>query len=166
MKALQGYLARKKEKQLGGLKLRVLTSYELLCARAEAGHGEEAGLRFNCSVLAKAAHYRGRAVFTSAEQVMRVLSAEQVAALIEQYRNLCREQDLLGAALYEISRVLRPIDRLRYRVLREFGVLPTSQQARQMTDGDVLFCAAVLDNARETDGINPNFDQKRFEELQ
>lgn len=163
MKMLQRYLEWRKQKQLGNLELRVLTSYELLCARAEAGHGEQAGLLFNCSVLAKAVQHRRKPVFASAKQVMQHLSVEQVEVLIGQYRDLCREQDLLGASLYEISKALRPIDRLRYRVLREFGVLPTSRQARDMTDGDVLFCAAAMEDGSE--GVNPNFDTKRFEEL-
>ncbi len=158
-----GYLPGKKRKRLGIVELRVLSSYALLCARAEAGSGEDAGLRFNCCVLARAVFCRNRQVFASGEQVMRHLSAEQVGALIEQYRELCREQDLLGASLYEISRVLRPIDRLRYRVLRQFGVLPTDPAARELTDGDVLLCASALEE--DADAVNPNFDPQRFEEL-
>lgn len=164
MKKLHRYLEQKKKTNLAGLELRVLSSYELLSARAAAGDAEDAGLRFNCAVLAKALEYRGRAVFSSAEQVMQHLSVEQVQALAEQYCDLCHEQDLLGASLYEISRVMRPIDRLRWRVLREFGVLPSSAQAQRMTDGDVLFCAAAM--GTEHQDVNTNFDWERFEALQ
>lgn len=162
--ALAGYLNGSRRLRLGRVELRVLSSYELLQARAEAGRQADAGLRFNCAVLARALQRRGKPVFSSTQQVMERLSPEQVETLVEQYRDLCRREDLLGASLYEISRVLRPADRLRGRVLRQFGVLPMAQAAREMTDGDVLFCAAMLEQPPA--GVNPAFDQRRFEVLQ
>lgn len=162
---LTGYLQGSKRMRLGRAELRVLSSYELLQARAEAGRQKDAGLRFNCAVLARALRRRGKPVFTSLQQVMERLSPEQVEALAEQYRDLCRREDLLGASLYEISRALRPADRLRGKVLRQFGVLPTSETAQAMTDGDVRFCAALLEQEPQADCVNPAFDARRFEAL-
>lgn len=63
-------------------------------------------------------------------------------------------------------------ERLRWMVLREFGVLPGSRQAEALTDRELLRCAGhmVLDRRRQErrggeDGDNPAFDTARYEAL-
>lgn len=66
-----------------------------------------------------------------------------------------------------------PVARLRWRVCREFHILPFSRAAKRMTDRQVVFCGAqmVLDR-RERDGArageearNGGFDKARFARL-
>ena len=61
--------------------------------------------------------------------------------------------------------------RLRWRVLRQFGVLPGSKEARRMSDIDCLICGLhlLLDTgfgSGETRERNPAFDAARFHELE
>lgn len=67
----------------------------------------------------------------------------------------------------------RPMERLRWRVLREFGVLPGSARARELSDLECLICGAhmVLDGRGTTGGsdgesaVNESFDRERFDGL-
>lgn len=59
--------------------------------------------------------------------------------------------------------------RLRWLVLKEFGVLPGSKRAGELSDRDCLLCAAqmVIDRRerqgeRAEQGENPGFDEGRF----
>ena len=71
----------------GPLELRVLTAWELLQARREArslGREElEAGVCLNACVLARAATRRGKTVFSSGQEVLKLLPAETIAVLAE-----------------------------------------------------------------------------------
>lgn len=85
-----------------------------------------------------------------------------------------------------------PGDRLRWRVLKQFGALPTERRARQMKERDYLWCLLnqLLDDQEELDqlcptcraeaeqercpgcgaliqasGVNPSFDMERFRRL-
>lgn len=62
-----------------------------------------------------------------------------------------------------------PCARLRWRVLRAFGALPTERRVRRMTDRDFARCAMhmALDRgwAPAPGADNPAFDESRFEEL-
>lgn len=59
--------------------------------------------------------------------------------------------------------------RLRWRVLRAFGVLPTERRAGKLDDRAVVECALhmILDlsGPPPAGAENPAFDQARFEEL-
>lgn len=66
-----------------------------------------------------------------------------------------------------------PLERLRWLVLKRFGVLPFSEQARELSDEDFVVCGAhmVLD-ARGSSrggygegGVNASFDEDRFNSL-
>ena len=65
----------------------------------------------------------------------------------------------------------RAMERLRFRVLREFSVLPLSRQGRKMTDEQCLLYAAHMILSRagglssQPEGTNPGFDRMRFDEL-
>ena len=76
-------------------------------------------------------------------------------------------------SLEELLSALRsdPLERLRWIVLRRFGVLPFSEQARGLSDEDFVVCGAhmVLDARRGFGGgqggeesINASFDESRF----
>lgn len=67
-----------------------------------------------------------------------------------------------------------PLERLKWRVCKEFGVLPGSETARQLTDYDYICCGAnlLLDQRKEmaetadsAEEENPNFDAARFAAL-
>lgn len=61
---------------------------------------------------------------------------------------------------------MRDLERLKWLVLREFHVLPTGREAREMTDTDVLWCGMMLAMERGlTVAWNEKFDRSRFEEL-
>lgn len=49
-------------------------------------------------------------------------------------------------------------ERLKWRVLRAFGVLPGEARARRMTDRDYLYCAAqmMLDEQEKLDAMCPS----------
>ena len=65
------------------------------------------------------------------------------------------------------------MERLRWLVLRSFGVLPGDEAALRMTDEDYVRCGLqlLLDARRRTAareeeaGGNPGFDRTRFESL-
>lgn len=66
-----------------------------------------------------------------------------------------------------------PVERLKWRVLRSFGVLPYSAQARELSDEDFVVCGAhmVLDG-RNTSGVeaeeaqyNASFDETAYKTL-
>ena len=68
-----------------------------------------------------------------------------------------------------------PMERLKWRVCREFGVLPGSELALQLTDYDYVWCGANLlldkrlreqsQTAETVEAINPQFDPARFAAL-
>ena len=68
-----------------------------------------------------------------------------------------------------------PVERLRWRVLRCFRILPGSRAAKRLSDEDVLVCGAhmVLDSRRHPAAekigaeasLNGSFDLVRFSEL-
>lgn len=65
------------------------------------------------------------------------------------------------------------MERLRWLVLRSFGVLPGDASARSMTDADFVRCGLqmLLDLRQRTDGKadesggNPAFDAQKFDAL-
>lgn len=56
-----------------------------------------------------------------------------------------------------------PMERLRFYVLREFGVLPSSDEAGKMSDDDCIRFAALILLDREGVGVeNPNFSMEKY----
>lgn len=122
------------------------------------------------------------------------MHAERIGHWAERYLALCAEENppcsaenrrRLGQALENA-----PYERLKWRVLRSFGVLPSEARAREMTDGDYLYCVLhmTLDEEERLEQlcpecraqaekstclccgaplaeVNPSFDEDRFEEL-
>lgn len=63
--------------------------------------------------------------------------------------------------IFDVSR--DPMERLRFRVLHAFHVLPCSEAARKMTDEDCLRYAAQLIADKNGAGeANPQFDELRY----
>ena len=62
-----------------------------------------------------------------------------------------------------------PKQRICYEVLKGFGSLPTSYDARNMCEGDYIYCYIhmLLDEEPEgiEEGINENFDENKFIEM-
>lgn len=183
-----------------GLELRLIPAAALLKARNEAremaGADEAAlGLCLNACIVAQAAYGKdGKRVFRDGAEVLRRVNAERIGAWAERYLALCAEQGIgFDAENREsLQRALEqaPHERLKWRVLRAFGVLPSEQRAREMTEADYLYCVMqlTLDEEQELKRLcpecraqaeqnnciccgtplaeeNPNFDEKRFEEL-
>ena len=188
-----------RRKMANGLELRVVPAFAVLQARREAMglSAEDAaalGLWMNACLLSRAVYKDGVRAFLSGEAVLQAVSAETVENWTKEYAELCREENpacsaenaeraaqALGEAEYE---------RLKWRVLRAFGVLPNEARAKRMTDGDYLYCAAqmMLDAQEKLDALcpacrekaqrarcpvcgeelgeeNAGFDETRFEEL-
>ena len=165
--------------------LRRLTARELLLCRAEAkagaaGDAETFGLWCNAAVLSRALKKHGRRAFSSPGAVLSALGADEIAQLASRYADEMR-CDVLSDLGDETSReeildrlAAQPYERLKWRVLRAFGALPTQARARLMTDEDYYYCALHLAlDGRETAGqeaaeevergVNAAFDPQEFE---
>lgn len=125
---------------------------------------------------------------------MRAASAEQIERWTEDYAALCREENP-ACSEENAQKAMQALEqedyeRLKWRVLRAFGVLPGEARARRMTDRAYLYCAAqmMLDEQEKLDAMCPScreraqrrlcpvcgeempeenagFDERRFEEL-
>lgn len=199
---LMAFLSGKRETQRDGFSLKILTAQQLLAAGAEAEENtkstEALPLWRNACILARAVSIGGEPVFSSGGEVLERWSAEKIGVEMEAYRALaktadvsCGEQEAVGrlkAALGE-----EPMERIRWKVLRQFHVLPSEQRAREMTEGDYLLsamhmlldreewlrklCPACRERQAEKlcpccgkpvlgeEEVNPGFDNARFEEL-
>lgn len=181
------------------LELRLIPAAALLRARQEArtlAGDDEAlmGLCLNACIVAQAA-YRpdGTRAFESGGDVLTRIPAERIGAWAGRYLALCGETVPRGVqAREDLQRALEdaPYERLKWRVLRAFGVLPSEKRAREMTDRDYLYCVMQLtldeeqtlaqlcpqcrEQARQRTcpccgaalgEENGNFDEARFEEL-
>ena len=153
-------------------RLRVLTAWQLLSARAEAAQlQEESGEGY---ALALAACIVARSLRCgTGEVLLKRRSAEEIEALAQRYWALCRavspapgDEQALQALMQELT--ADGYARLYYKVLRAFGVLPSEKRAKELTDGELLFLAANLQLDAQGSGetlSNPAFDPARFEAL-
>lgn len=196
---LLSFLGGRRSAALQDAELCLISAYALLQAQHEAlelakDAPETAGLCLNACILAKAARRNGEPMFKDGEDVMHRLPAERIGFWAEKYLALCAQEDpaCCEANCDEMETLLReePYERLKWKVLRAFGVLPSEQRARDMTDGEYLYCAAhmMLDEQDALDRLCPScraeaekercpvcgaesfaenagFDEKRFEEL-
>lgn len=60
----------------------------------------------------------------------------------------------------------QPMHRLRWLVLKEFNILPFSDEGRAVDDGELLKMAAqlVLDRRLSLADVNPSFSAEKFSE--
>ena len=178
----------------------LISAKELLEARQEAkllckGEADAEGLCLNAAILARAARRNGLRLFADGEAVLNEMDAERIGRWMERYLSLCKEENPSCCEQDGQEQLLEglreaPYERLKWKVLRSFGVLPSEQRAREMTDGDYLYCVLQME-LDEEDFLsslcpscraeterprcfccgeplpeeNPGFDEKRFEEL-
>jgi hypothetical protein len=160
-----------------GKYLRVLPIYDLQAARREAlALAEERGdlpLCSNACLVARAVRKEGKALFRSGREALETLTAEEIETLARQWAELDQAEDgwQVGLETWKETLARLPRQRLRWRVLRAFGALPTEKRAREMTDREYLWCAVnlLLDReGREEKPFptpaeeNPSFDMSRF----
>ena len=172
------------------LEFRLCSGAAVRAAAAEAETlcrgGEAEGLCRNACLLARVVYRGRRRMFRNGAAVLRRLPAEAIACWTAAYADLCRSQD--WPARLEALRQDRQ-SRLKWKVLRAFGVLPTEDRADLSPEGlrDCLLnmmldreeqLAALCPQCREAltedrcpvcgavqFGENPYFDRTRFEEL-
>ena len=187
------------ETETGGLRLVPVSAWGLLQAQGEGArlageNGAAAGLCANACIVARAARRPdGTAAFADGGAVLRTLSAERIEQLMRAYADMTAPARLEGPDAEETLLEAMQEDaqeRLRWRVLRAFGILPTEERARAMTQGELLYCAMqlMLDAQEEQEHLcpacreaarttrctccgaplpeeNAAFDEKRYEEL-
>ena len=171
-------LARRDRMSLeNGLELRLLSALEAMEARREglemAEDGLERALCSNACLLARALEEAGghTPVFSDGRAVLAGLTAEEIGALAGRWSRFSRENDpgldLPGEELERVREELRedPGERLRWRVLRQFGALPTEGRARAMRDRDYLWCLAngLLDREEELERLCPSCRARALE---
>lgn len=151
-----------------GGELRLLSVREAEWAYGEgeqlSREGLDRALCSNACLLALALEREGRPVYADGRAVLRALSAEEIAALSDQWAAFNRAVNpsaLDGVdTIEQRKRELKsnPYARLQWRVLRAFGVLPTEERAMAMTDRDYLWCALhlVLDREEELERLCPD----------
>lgn len=136
-------------------RMRRLSARELVESRAEAlreAGGDEAslGLWCNAAILSRALRTRRGRRFRSAREVLAAFSAGEIARLAGQYGALAHAEALSPAGDARAHEAMlerlsaQPYERLKWRVLRACGALPTEARAREMTDADYLYCALHL----------------------
>lgn len=165
--------------------LRPISAWEAIRASQEAAGHEESALWRNACVLARALYRGRRRVFSSGEEVLKSMPAETVACWMKAYTRIC----MARVASWEQEKEVLKKDawgRLRWKVLRSLG----GPAWKDMTEADIGYCVLqmILDGEERLEklcpscrrelgqdacpvcgavqfGENPNFDEKRFEEL-
>ena len=152
------WLRRWWDRRPGG-RLEAVPPWDLALARREAeelGQGEDKALWDNACLVARALRRRGKRVYLSGEGVVEALSPARIEELARRWAQGAGRQ---GYAIQDLKEELEalPWQRLRWRVLRQFGALPTEERAREMTDGDYLWCAVnlLLDEEEEAARLCP-----------
>lgn len=162
--------------------LRMISAWDAMDAAREAAGHDDSPLWRNACVLARAL-YRGRKrVFSSGQDVMKSLPGQTVACWMRAYHTLCRAQ--VAAWQEQKDALARDAwGRLKWKAMRAMGRM-------DLTDGQSLYCVLqmILDDEERLKqlcpdckaellrekcpvcgavqyGVNPNFDENRFEEL-
>lgn len=149
-------------------RLRILSAHEFLKASHESkelggSSDAEAALISNAVLISKAACTAEGRLFSDGAEALRRLSAEELEGLTQLYRELSDSVDVSPKSepdrIWEIKELLGESDyeRLKWRVLRDFGALPTEGRVRDMTDADYLYCILniLLDAEEELDALCP-----------
>ena len=196
---LGAWLGGARKTRVDKIELHLISAHALLQAQQEAhvlagDDSAQLGLCINACILARAAKHRGQAVFASGEDVLRKLPAQTIERWAEEYLALCEKENpsCCAGGHTQLREALEqePYERLKWKVLRAFGVLPSEQRAKDMTDGEYLYCVLqmMLDEQEQLDLLCPScrqklqeprcpacgqtlpeenagFDEKRYEEL-
>ncbi len=157
-----------------GLWLYLIPAHAMLQAQQEAqtlaaGDDTRLGLCENACILARAARKDGRAVFTSGEDVLNRVPAQTIERWAGEYLALCQRENP-SCCTAEHTQLLQqmkdePYERLKWKVLRAFGVLPSERRAKQLTDGEYLYCVLqlMLDEQETFDALCPSCRQTAAE---
>ena len=160
-----------------GGELKLLSVREVMQAWREgeelSAEGGERALCSNAALIARALLREGKPLYPDGRAVLEALGAEEIAALADRWAAFNREENpspLEGESLTRQrmqALAQEPYARLQWRVLRAFGALPTEQRARDMTDGDYLWCALnlVLDREEELEKLCPACRKKAEEQV-
>ena len=116
--------------------------------------------------LARALYKDGQRAYSDGEAVMQAASADKIERWMQAYAALCREDN--PACSEENARLAvqaleqEDYERLKWRVLKRFGVLPSEMRARRMTDREYLYCAAqlLLDEQEKLEAMCPACREK------
>lgn len=183
--------------------LRLLSAREILEARREgqllARDGAEQALCGNAALLARALVDEQGPLYESGGAVLNALTAREIGAMAKRWAAFDRAENPVPATQSEGEAWLEELkqdsdERLRWKVLRTFGALPTEERAREMKERDYLWCALhmLLDREEELarlcptcraqalegrcpvcgapahsgeEGQNASFDRERYEAL-
>ena len=147
-----------------GRSLRLLTAREVLeaCREGAALEGEKA-LNNNACLLARALVRDGGPVYGSGRAVLEDLSPAEIEDLAGAWAAFDRRENPGLTAPVDRVEGLKsalkglPQERLKWKVLRAFGVLPTEERARAMTGRDYLWCVLhlLLDEEEVLDRLCP-----------
>ena len=160
-----------------GFDLRLLSALEVLQARREAAElaadGRERALCANACLLARALEETGEhtPVFPDGRAALAGLTMEEIGTLAARWSRFSRENnpglDLSEDELAEAKEELNGDagERLRWRVLRQFGALPTESRVRAMKGRDYLWCLAntLLDREEELERLCPQCRARALE---
>lgn len=116
---------------------------------------------------------RNKRIFESGLDAANSLTAEELLKVAEEYvrvrDSFLNFNNLNAKSILELKKKLdTPRQRIRWKVLKEFNVLPTSKEAKEMCDGDYLYCYInmMLDDEEYEDyefEVNENFDSSILE---
>ena len=166
------FLAGRKKTDCGSVELYFISAKELLQAQAEAEQlcGEDRehfALYLNACVLARSARKGQKRLFQDGAAVMAALPAETIALWMERYQAACSLDNppCTETSRQALSKQLgeNAYERLKWHVLRTFGVLPSEKRAESMTDGDYLYCVTqmMLDAQEFSDALCPSCREKQ-----
>lgn len=168
---LLAWLGGAHKARIGKIELHLISAHALLQAQQEAaalaaGEEDRLGLCVNACILARAAKKNGRPVFASGAQALQQLPAQTIERWAQEYLTLC-EQENPSCCAADHEALLEqlkhePYERLKWKVLRAFGVLPSERRAKQMSDGAYLYCVLqlMLDEQEQLDALCPSCRQK------
>lgn len=169
---LLNFLGREREKtvRIGErtCAMRLLSARETLSLRREIAQldcadEEERALRANAALLKRSLTEGGEAAFASAEDVENALSVGEINELVRCYalldgaENPSSEDGREKVETLKKSMEHAPYERLKWRVLRYAGALPSEKRAQEMTDADYLYCLAheMLDREEAMERLCP-----------
>lgn len=164
------FLGGSRKTKVGSVELHLIPAAELLRVQAEAREmtrqdGQE-GLMFNACLLARAARRNGKRLFSDGTDVLRRLPAETIEKWTKAYIEACERDDpsCCDENHEALMQALRdsPYERLKWYVLRRFGVLPSEERAKRMQDADYLYCVLqmMLDGEENLDRLCPSCREK------
>ena len=164
-------LAGKERLCLGnGFDLRLLSALEVLQARREgselAEDGRELALCSNACLLARALERSEdqTPVFSDGKAVLAGMTAEEIARLAGERPRAGPAGGRAGTGKKKLRD--NPGERLRWRVLRQFGALPTESRVRAMKGRDYLWCLVngILDREEALERLCPTCRTRALEE--